>query len=238
MLLIPSNSEANVNGVLQDLSEQLIRNVKMETETHELEATLANYDFAEMTLSLRDDQEKKAFWINIYNSYFQLLASREDKKKSEIFTGKFIEIANIKFSLDDIEHGILRRYRAKWSMGYLPKICTSKEIKTLAVSKLDYRIHFALNCGAISCPPIFFYQTEKIDAQLASAENSFLNSETQIDEKKKIVRTSKILKWYKNDFGGKKGTLKILSRIKNQNLNAYSLKYAKYDWAQKLNNFQ
>jgi thiol-disulfide isomerase/thioredoxin len=32
--------------------------------------------------------------------------------------------------------------------------------------KVDYRIHFALNCGAKSCPPIVYYSPEKLDQQL------------------------------------------------------------------------
>lgn len=34
------------------------------------------------------------------------------------------------------------------------------EIKKLAVSNLDYKIHFALNCGGKICPPIRFYESK------------------------------------------------------------------------------
>ncbi len=106
---------------------------------------------------LYNDDAIKTFWINIYNAWFQILATREKKKSPEIFTGKLITIADTKFSLDDIEHGILRRYRWKLSRGYLPELFPGRLIKQLAVAKIDYRIHFALNCGAKSCPPIAFY---------------------------------------------------------------------------------
>ena len=69
-------------------------------------------------------------------------------------------------SLDDIEHGILRRYRQKYSLGYLPQFWVNNTIKKLAVHEMDNRIHCALSCGAVSCPAIAFYDAENIDAQL------------------------------------------------------------------------
>ena len=36
----------------------------------------------------------------------------------------------------------------------------------MAVDVIDFRIHFALNCGAKSCPPIAFYSYDKINDQL------------------------------------------------------------------------
>ncbi len=219
------------------LSEELLKNVKTGKETKEIEHQLAGIELTVLQNSLSTDPLKKAFWINIYNAYFQLLASRDAKKQSEIYTGKFITIAGVALSLDDIEHGIIRRYRAKWSLGYLPKLSTRSVIRRLAVSKLDYRIHFALNCGAKSCPPIFFYDPKIINKQLDIAAKSFLTSETTVDTIGKIITTSKILQWYKNDFGGKKGTLKIISKIFEQDFVRYELKFAEYDWTQKLQNF-
>ena len=79
-------------------------------------------------------------------------------------------------SLDDIEHGILRRSKIKWSEGYFNKLFPSKFEKENRVNKVDYRIHFALNCGARSCPPIAFYDPEKLDKQLDVATMIYLKS--------------------------------------------------------------
>ena len=38
----------------------------------------------------------------------------------------------------------------------------------VALSELDPRIHFALNCGARSCPPIRVYTEEKYDMTFCS----------------------------------------------------------------------
>ncbi|HQU57035.1 MAG TPA: DUF547 domain-containing protein, partial [Chitinophagaceae bacterium] len=166
------------------------------------------------------------------------LAGREKMSRPKIFTGKKILIAGHHFSLDNIEHDILRRYRWKYSMGYLPRFFPGRLLKTLAVQKIDYRIHFALNCGAKSCPLIAFYQYEKLDSQLDVAGRNFLKNETTIDEENKSIRTSKILDWFRADFGGKKGMRKILGHIFHQDFSGYTIHFNPYDWESVLNNYR
>ena len=170
------------NLELLSLSERLLESVKREESVLNTEKLLADFETKGLIEGLPDDAAKKTFWINIYNAWYQILAVREQMKRPEIFTKKAILIAGIKFSLDDMEHGILRKYRWKYSMGYFPAFFPGKQIKQLAVSSVDYRIHFALNCGAKSCPPIFFYSYDNIENQLDLATRSFLLSETEIDD--------------------------------------------------------
>ncbi len=180
---------------------------------------------------------KKAFWINIYNAYFQILRKHQNIEKKVIYTQKLIKIATIFFSLDDIEHGILRRFRYKYSLGYFPSLFVKKHIRELAVSKIDYRIHFALNCGAKSCPPIAFYSPEKLEGQLSLAEISFLESETEIDHQKKEIRTSMILKWFLADFKGKKGIRKLIKKVLKEPVTNYTIKFNPYSREEELNNY-
>lgn len=42
---------------------------------------------------------------------------------------------------------------------------------------MDPRIHFALNCGAASCPPIRIYTPESLDFGLAAAASAFCAGE-------------------------------------------------------------
>ncbi len=227
-VLATSNSPVYRNIIT--LSGELLYAVKTESDTDSLENQLALLQMDSVINGLSNDAAKKTFWINIYNAYYQILYTREKKTKPKIFTGNVILIAGHLFSLDDIEHGILRRYRGKYSMGYLPQFFPSKLIKQLAVSSIDYRIHFTLNCGAKSCPPIAFYDYENLEPQLNLATKSFLHSETTIDTANKVISTSKILKWYKGDFGGNDGIRSLLSTVFNQNFSGYSIKFKKYDW--------
>ena len=106
-------------------------------------------------------------------------------------------VGGLTFTLDEIEHGILR-----CNQGH-PKdnrpMFEDAPRKSLALTSLDFRIHFALNCGANSCPPIRIYQAEKLDQLLDMAAKSFINQDLKIVEGKVLM--SKLLLWYKKDFG-------------------------------------
>lgn len=220
-----------------ELSRVLIINVKMDKPTIAEEQQLRTISLKNLQHQLKTDSAKKAFWINIYNAYFQMLSNSERAKIKSIFKEKLIEIGQNTFSLDDIEHGILRRYRMKKSFGYLPNPFVSSLIKALAVQTIDYRIHFALNCGAKSCPPIAFYTLEKLDEELNFVMESFLYSETSIDDNNKSVSTSKLLYWYCGDFGGYFKIKKVLEAVLNQDFTNYKLSFNKYSWETQLSNF-
>ncbi len=219
------------------ISEQLLLAVKMQQSPNKLIAELEQLNLQQLQADLKTDALKKAFWINCYNAYFQILRKTWKVNKSEIYTKKIIVIAGEKFSLDDIEHGILRRYRYKFSLGYLPNPFAPNLIKQLAVSQIDYRIHFALNCGAESCPPIAFYSSDKIEQQLELATLSFLETETAVLNDKKEIHISTLFKWFLGDFGGRKGTRKILAEKLEIETNGYALIYKPYSWEEALDNY-
>ncbi len=205
---------------------QLIRSEK---PIHEIRAELKEGTLALLQEELHTDERKLAFWINIYNAAF-LDMRRTGITRPAIYKKRLIPIADFRISLDEIEHGILRRFRSKASLGYLPQFFPGKMIKQLAVSKRDPRIHFALNCGAKSCPPIRSYDLKKIDQQLNLAQRSFLETDSKVIESKKQLEVSKIFLWYQGDFGGKAGIKRLHSKVLKRNLHSYRLRYAEYDW--------
>ncbi|PKP14074.1 MAG: DUF547 domain-containing protein [Bacteroidetes bacterium HGW-Bacteroidetes-3] len=227
---------ANKNSLLL-ISEELLLHVKMKADTNLEEMALKNRSIIQLQNELKTDDAKKSFWINVYNAYFQLLIGKYKGQRKGLFSKKEIFIAQTRFSLDDIEHGILRKYTWKWSFGYIPDPFVSLLTRNLAVEKTDYRIHFALNCGAKSCPPIAFYIFNNIDKQLNDAMFSFLISETTINNQTKIINTSKLLYWYKGDFGGSKGIKTIISKVFESDLTKYKLVYNKYNWESQLENY-
>ncbi len=228
----------NIENTYIILSEQLLLHVKLKKPTQELEYSIKKITLDNLIVCLTNDQHKKTFWINMYNAYFQILSTRAQKSSPNIFKQKLIPIAETLFSLDDIEHGILRKYRWKYGLGYLPQFFTNPIIKQLAVAVIDYRIHFALNCGAKSCPPITFYNINNIDKQLDLATQTFLESETMIDEKHKLVRVTKLMQWFKADFGGSKGIKDVLTNYFKINVEEYTLRYNKYSWEKTMHNFK
>lgn len=223
---------------LISLSQKLLFNVKVGESTKEILAELREWSLEDLKQELTDDQHKKAFWINIYNAFTQhflgkrpdIMASRITRK--EHFREKKIFIAGEAFSLDEIEHGILRKSRIWWSLGLLGKPFAGAREKALRVSELDFRIHFALNCGGESCPAIRFYEPEKIDYQLELAGHSFVVNESRLIAAENKVRLSRIFQWYKFDFGGRKGILKLLRKYQVIPENASPrFTYAEYNWS-------
>ena len=221
---------------LDALSQKLLLQVKAGNPTGDLVQEIKNASLDQLTEFDSDDQ-KKAFWINCYNAFFQILRYEYQLKKPGIFHHQLINIAGKNFSLDDIEHGVLRRNKFKWSLGYFSNPFASRLIKKLAVTRLDYRIHFALNCGAKSCPPIAFYQPDRLQQQLEIATLSFLESETLVNTDKKQIRISRIFLWFRGDFGGPVGIRRILRDRLNISTSGMRLVFAKYDWEEVLTNF-
>ncbi|MBL7802910.1 MAG: DUF547 domain-containing protein [Saprospiraceae bacterium] len=214
------------------LSEQLLLAAKTGQDYFRSMARLELLLPSQLQTDLADDAHKLAFWINIYNAQFLILKKELGLRKPRIFTKKEIKIAGMPFSLDDIEHGILRRSRIKWSFGYLPNPFSTYKLRRLMIARTDPRIHFALNCGAKSCPPIGVYSSEKIEQQLALATASFLEQETSICNQKREIRTTSLLCWYLGDFGGVLGIRRLLSEVLDVDQPTFRLIFNEYDWSE------
>ncbi len=200
----------------------------------------------------RSHDERKAFWINIYNVLMihGLIAYRAKASVREI-RGAFERIAYIigglRYSLDDIEHGILRANRAHIVLPGL-RFSDDDPRRQFVLDELDARVHFALVCGSNSCPPIGIYQADKLDDQLNLAARSFVNGGGVVLNKAKMsVSLSRIFQWYSSDFGGgwmglgnQAAVLAYVSRYLVSEADSrfilahaddLRVKYQKYDWS-------
>ncbi|MCB0638708.1 MAG: DUF547 domain-containing protein [Lewinella sp.] len=211
----------------------MLRIKKQEDPTLILQA-LAQLPPASLLQDLPDDHHKKATWINLYNAFFLHLRRDQQVSKDRIYRERLIMVAGQSFSLDEIEHGILRRWRWKWSLGYLPAPFTRPLIRQLAVDHLDYRIHFALNCGARGCPPIAFYRPDRLEQELDLATQSFLESETIVDADTRTIHLTRLARWYLGDFGGFRGLRHILHHQLGLGTRGYRLRFREYDWTEEL----
>ena len=224
------------------ISQDLLYAVRTGDSSENFFLQLAAADKNELRKQLQTDAEKKAFWLNIYNAFIQkLLSAHPEKYKSRnsFFTNKQIEIAGIALSPDDIEHGILRRSKVKWSLGYFNKLFPSRFEKDFRVSVLDNRIHFALNCGAKSCPPIAYYAPENIDKQLEVATKNYLHTESDYDTASGVIYLPKIMSWFRADFGGKKGMKKMLEKYDiTKKGEDFTIRFKEYDWTLFLDNYR
>ncbi|MDF1666544.1 MAG: DUF547 domain-containing protein [Planctomycetota bacterium] len=147
----------------------------------------------------------RAFWINIYNALiihgvFALNIKKSVSEAPSFFKRVSYLIGGQPFSLDVIEHGILRQNRGHPLRFGLPQLWPWDSRRRF-VLPLDPRIHFALNCGAFSCPPIRDYDAEKLDGQLNLASESFISQNLSLVPDKKEIRLSRLFLWYARDFG-------------------------------------
>lgn len=180
----------------------------------------ALYDLARLpafeTLS-KDDQV--AMWINAYNILMINIIVENPKIESvkqldsifsSIWKKKVGVVAGKTYSLDEIEHDILR---GKFQ---------------------EARIHFALNCSAISCPDLanFAYEGKHLDEQLAHQTKRFLENKTKgMATKGTTLYLSKLFKWYKGDFDSDPKEWLIQNGYLDRNAQVGRISYMSYNWA-------
>ena len=229
-------------NALVKLSQNFIYAAKTNEDAATYMQQLRELSYDSLLKTIVTDDEKKAFWINLYNAFTYTSLHKNPEQynnRRKFFGNKNIIIAGKAFSLDKIEHGILRRSKIKWSLGYLNKIFPGKTEKELRVDTLDYRLHFALNCGAKSCPPIAFYKPETIHLQLETATMAYLSGEAEYDSTTNFLKLPALLSWFRRDFGGMK---KIVALLKTKQLLPPTvspiIQFKQYDWTLYPNNFK
>jgi len=99
-------------------------------------------------------------------------------------------IAGSEYTADDLENGILRGNRpAASSLGMLigfpglssgPFGAGDPRAAATVRDPIDARIHFALVCGAKSCPPIKLYSADNLEEGLAGAAEAFCASDVKV----------------------------------------------------------
>ena len=143
--------------------------------------------------------DQMAFWINAYNALtLRTIIDAYPIKGSGLSALRFPSasirqldepwakqhtVASTPRSLDDLEHKILR-----------------PDFK-------DARVHAAVNCASIGCPPLRLeaFTGAKLDAQLDEQMRKFVADPTRntVDPVKKQIALSSIFDWFGEDFGTK-----------------------------------
>lgn len=136
--------------------------------------------------------QQMAFLINAYNAFtIDLVLTRYPRLESIKDLGNFlsspwkprwISLLGNTVSLDDIEHGMLRK-RGVYD---------------------DPRIHFAVNCASIGCPMLReeAYIPEQLEQQLESQMRRFMadRERNRWNPKAERLELSRIFDWYAEDF--------------------------------------
>lgn len=144
--------------------------------------------------------ERLAFWINAYNSItLQRIVDRYPIKKGGL-------VAGIRYPANSI-----RQIPGVWtelSTDIMGRNLTLDAIEheILRVEFREPRIHAAIVCAALSCPPLRneAFEGARLDEQLADQSVKFFagRDRFRIDRGKKKVYLSSILEWFGEDFVG------------------------------------
>jgi glutaredoxin len=175
-------------------------------------------------VSLLGREEALCFWINTYNALIVHAVAVHGAAASTLarltwFGAVSYEIGGARFSANDVEHGVLRGNApspasplALAGLGrWAPRTFCARDARaTLALRLVDARIHFALNCGARSCPPVRLYTPDRLEAGLEGAAAAFC-ADVEVDAATRTVTLSSIFKWYGADFGSKRQLLERLA---------------------------
>lgn len=194
---------------------------------------------------LNSQARQLAFWLNVYNGYTQHFLKSDPstylKDRPSYFSKDQIDIAGELVSLTDIEHGVLRRGATIYTLGHVRVLfLRSRFIQRFAVDAVDYRIHFALNCGALSCPPVQPYTALRVNEQLDANTRDYLQRETRYDAEQNTVAVPALLRWFSADFDGGSDAAKrrILRRYGVLPAAAEpGIDYRPYDWTLKIENY-
>ncbi len=194
-----------------------------------------------LSKSLDTDNKTKAFWINVYNAYVQIILIEDSSlfdHRDDFFKADQINIGGEMMSFDFIEHGIIRGSKVKLSMGFLKNPFAGKIEKQFRVSETDGRVHFALNCGAKSCPSIAIYSAVNLDEELDIIAEKFLERTTTYDKSENEVNITVLFSWFKGDFSDRGAVLGVLKSYDIIPENADpDVSYKDYDWTLDLGNF-
>ncbi|PFH31386.1 hypothetical protein BESB_028210 [Besnoitia besnoiti] len=158
-------------------------------------------------LSLKSETVKKTFLINIYNllsrhALIEVGVPSDTMPRKNFFSSVSYCIGGYRFTLNELENGLLRCNRRSCYSLTKPFGFRDQRLR-FVLNEFDPRIHFALNSGARSCPPVRFYEAESIEEELRIAGEAFCESDSnvRIDLPGKTLWLSKIFSWYENDFG-------------------------------------
>ena len=164
------------------------------------------------------ENEKLAYWINLYNaSTVYLIASNYPTTSITKLNGgkpwdkKFVKSGDKVYSLNQIENEIVRpRFK-------------------------EPRIHAALNCAAVSCPKMLnaAFLPSKLSAQLDAQCYAWINDRGRNEVGPNSLKISQIFDWYKDDFKAGGGVIKFVGKYNRTKIMINpkaAISYKEYNW--------
>ena len=184
-----------ISGI--QLNTVAYRQMKRDPELMKLVTALKKFPLDQ----LKTREEKLSFWINVYNIMAVKMVLDHYPVESIKDAGSLFKqvwkkpvgvVAGKERTLNEIEHGILRRMN-------------------------EPRIHVAIVCASISCPDLLqsAYSPKRLDSQLDGQLKRFLQNPgkgMRIDRENGRLYLSSIFKWFDDDFESMGGVLSFITK--------------------------
>ncbi|HSA89551.1 MAG TPA: DUF547 domain-containing protein [Burkholderiales bacterium] len=184
-----------------------------------------------------------AFWVNVFNAGVlrdarELETARGVREVEGFFERSRLRIGEHSYSLDDIEHGLLRGNVAKPGRSRPPMERGDPRLEYMPIV-FEERMHFALHSACRSSPPLRAFDGGKLDRQLEAASADYIRRNVRVERQGAVLFLPRIFRWFAEDFGGDSGILDfVVSRIEDEKvvdmidrrLGAVTLRYAEFDW--------
>src|SRR5262249_17683335 len=124
-----------------------------------------------------------------------------------------VRVAGFAYSLDDIQHGLLRGNLPKFGRSRAPMRPDDPRLAHTPVI-YDERVHFGLYSAAGSSPPLAVFVPGRVDSQLEDATVHYLRREIRVEQEGAVVSLPRQFYWYADDFGGERAILRFaLARL-------------------------
>lgn len=257
-VLLPGLVWADINPGLYKPYQSLLSNYLIEetlpgnglVSAFDYQAALADTDLAQTleqqrkalaefdTGTLEAQKESVAFWVNAYNFFMleQILTERPDGQLvssvwdyggrvnpfvDSVFERESFVIGGERFSLSQIEKGVL----------------LGKDYQSWGWK--DARVHFAVNCASVGCPPLrnTLYTADNLEGLLAENTRRALNTDRHLKIQGDTLYVTELFKWYEDDFNEASGSTKAFieewadSAVLEGVVGTSSIKFINYDWA-------
>ena len=160
--------------------------------------------------------ERAAFRINLYNASVVSVVLERYPLKS-------ITKIGIPFSV--FKRAIITTPAGKVSLDTLEK-------KQLLKDYPDPRVHFAVNCASVSCPPLRneAFVGPELDQQLNEQAKQFVSSKHAVRIKGNTAEYSSLFDWCKKDFGSS-NPAEIINKYSDKKISTkLKMKWINYDW--------
>jgi glutaredoxin len=168
---------------------------------------LQGVDYASMNHHL-----KLSFSINLYNMMIKYAFTKvgigaDIGGRSAFFSRVGFQLGGangtrkVVLTFQDLENGVLRSNR-RAPHARFRQFSKDDDRCDLVLDHVDSRIHFGLNCGASSCPPVKNFTEDGIVEELRIVARAFCEDGSNVRVEGNTLYLNKILYWYGEDFGG------------------------------------